>query len=73
MEKPKHPLREWRKDNGKTLSQLAGDERVGVTPSHLSQIENRIKEPSLDLAVRLHRATGLDVDSFLKKPAEAAE
>jgi transcriptional regulator with XRE-family HTH domain len=72
MSKPQHPLRAWRKENGKTLTALAGDERVGVTPSHLSQIETGIKEPSLDLAARLHRVTGIDMTKFLKAREAAA-
>lgn len=70
MSKPTHPLRTWRKANGKTLSELAPD--VGVTVSHLSEIENWNNEPSLDLAARLHRETGIDMGQFVKPRAETA-
>jgi transcriptional regulator with XRE-family HTH domain len=64
MDKPSHPLRAWRKKNGLTLTVLA--ERLDVTSSHLSEIENWNNEPSLDLVWRLHLATGLSMKSFVK-------
>lgn len=71
MEKRKHPLRDWRlgQEPRKTLAELAAD--LEVTPSHLSEIENWKNEPSLDLAARLHRATGIDMAAFVK-PRETA-
>lgn len=71
MEKRPHPLRDWRnrQEPKKTLTGLAAD--VNVTPSHLSEIENWKNEPSLDLAARLHRATGIAMADFIKR--EAAE
>jgi transcriptional regulator with XRE-family HTH domain len=57
-----HPIKEWRKANGKTLAELAGD--VGVSPSHLSEIENGNNEPSLELAVKLSTRTGIEISSF---------
>lgn len=68
--KQTHPLRQWRKQNGKTLSDLS--EAVSVTPSHLSEIENWNNEPSLDLAARLHRATGIEMTAFVKSAESAA-
>lgn len=50
-----HPLRLWRKASNVTLTALAG--KVGVTPSHLSEIERGSNTPSLDLAAKLSRAT----------------
>lgn len=67
MVKPKHPLRSWRDSNGKTLSDLAG--AVSVSPSHLSEIENGKNAPSLDLAVRLSRVTGIEVSKFSQEVA----
>ena len=63
-----HPLRIWRhsQDPQKTLADLASD--VGITPSHLSEIENWNNKPSLDLAVRLHRVTGIEMASFVRFP-----
>ena len=50
-----HPLRRWRHSQKITLAALAND--VGVTPSHLSEIETGKNVPSLMLAARLSRAT----------------
>lgn len=50
-----HPLRLWRKANHITLAALAI--KAGVTPSHLSEIENGNNTPSLELAAKLSRAT----------------
>ena len=60
-----HPLRRWRLDQTpkKTLAQLASV--IGVSPSHLSEIENGNNEPSLELAVRLSRETGIQVEKFV--------
>jgi transcriptional regulator with XRE-family HTH domain len=67
-----HPLRVWRhsQEPRKTLVDLAND--VGVTPSHLSEIENWNNEPSLDLLSRLHRVTGIEMSCFVRgiKPTE---
>lgn len=67
MTKPEHPLRIWRRGHEprKTLSEVA--EKVGVTPSHLSEIENWKNEPSLDLTAKLSKATGLDMQAFVKQ------
>lgn len=59
-----HPLREWRTANGKTLADVAG--AVGVTPSHLSEIERDLNDPSLALASRLSKATDIPIDKFVK-------
>jgi len=61
-----HPLRDWRKrqEPRRTLAELA--DAVGVTASHISEIENWNNEPSLDLASRLHRATGIDIALFVR-------
>lgn len=63
-----HALRQWRKDTQKTLAELAGV--VGVTPSHLSEIERGLNEPSLALAAKLSRETGIPIDSFVREAAE---
>jgi len=63
-----HPLRLWRhsQEPRKTLVDLAND--VGVTPSHLSEIENWKNEPSLDLLARLCRVTGIEMPMFVRDP-----
>lgn len=71
MEKPRHPLRDWRREHGITLDALA--RRVDVTQSHLSEIENWNNDPSLDLTHRLSVETGLDMAAFVRPQAEAAQ
>lgn len=73
----KHPLRQWRDDHEVTLATLAG--AVGVTPSHISEIERRLNTPSLDLAAKLSRATAdesgvpaVPLEKFIR-PVEAAQ
>jgi transcriptional regulator with XRE-family HTH domain len=65
-----HPLYHWRKANQRSLTSLASE--VECTQSHLSEIENWNNEPSLDLTARLHRATGIPMEKFVKQ-AEAAQ
>lgn len=50
-----HPLRRWRNRNGMSLATLAG--RVGVTASHLSEVETGKNSVSLELAAKLSRET----------------
>ena len=66
-----HPLRAWRhsQDPRKTLNDLAAE--VGVTASHLSEIENWNNDPSLDLLSRLHRATGIEMSQFVRSASSA--
>ena len=66
-----HPLFHWRKAHQRSLTSLAGE--VRCTQSHLSEIENWKNEPSLDLAARLHRATGIPMTSFIKQAEGAAQ
>ena len=67
MEQAVHPLREWRKANKKTLVNVA--KVVLVTPSHLSEIERGVNEPSLALAARLSDATDIPIDKFVRRVA----
>lgn len=66
-----HPLRRWRLKHGVTLEKLATRKGVGVSPSHLSEIERGLNSPSLDLAASLSRATGGEVkmDDFARAAA----
>jgi transcriptional regulator with XRE-family HTH domain len=54
-----HRLREWRHRHRITLAVLA--DRASVTPSHLSEIENRKNVPSLGLAAALSALTSGEV------------
>lgn len=65
-----HPLFHWRKANKRSLTSLAGE--VECTQSHLSEIENWKNEPSLVLTARLHRATGIPMEQFVRQ-SEAAQ
>lgn len=64
-----HQLRLWRKEAGLTLADIAGD--VEVTPSHISEIERGLNEPSLSLAAKLSKRTGIPIDKFVKQPVSA--
>lgn len=50
-----HALRRWRRSKGVTLGALA--KRVGVTASHLSEVETGKNSVSLELAAKLSRET----------------
>lgn len=65
-----HPLRTWRREAKKTLDDLA--DAVSVTPSHLSEIERWENTPSLALADKLSKHTGIPMDRFVKQN-EAAQ
>ncbi len=60
-----HPQKIWRQGQKPRVTLAALARRVGVTPSHLSEIENYKNEPSLDLAGRLSEATGLEMKAFV--------
>lgn len=66
MKPSDHPLRAWRKrqEPSVTLTALAAD--LGVSPSHLSEIENWNNQPSLDLVARLHEITSIEMKEFAK-------
>lgn len=66
-----HPLRQWRRDNRKTLADVG--EAVGVVPSYISDLETKnTKVPSLTLAAKLSDLTGIPIDKFAKPRAEAS-
>lgn len=63
-----HPLKIWRQGQTPKVTLAALARRVGVTASHLSEVENYKNEPSLDLADRLSEATGLEMKAFVPPP-----
>jgi transcriptional regulator with XRE-family HTH domain len=69
-----HPLRKWRKSREKpeekTLAFLA--DKIGITASHISQIETGLRQPSLPVAVRLSEETGIPVGEFVRTARVAA-
>ena len=57
-------LKEKRKEKKLTLAQLS--ERTGISTTHLNDIENNIKEPSISMMVRIGKALGLKVEDLYK-------
>jgi transcriptional regulator with XRE-family HTH domain len=70
MDQFDHPLRTWRKSQPLTQGQLAG--LIGVVPSQVSQIENRLKGCSLDVALKIRDLAGdaVPLESLLPEAAE---
>lgn len=62
MKRP-HPLRTWRKGQKMTLAALS--EELGIKPPHLSLIETRNSRPSLDLAIKIRRKTGIPIEEMI--------
>lgn len=63
-----HPLVTWRKKCGRTQAALARE--LGLGQGYLSMIETGQREPSLAVALRIKKITGLPVEKF--KLPEAA-
>lgn len=63
-----HPLARWRRDNKKTLNDLAV--AAGCAVSHLSQIESGKTNPSLKLIARLKTITGGAISAENFMPSE---
>lgn len=63
----KTPLAQWLKISGISGSDLA--KRVGVSSPFLSRIATGTRQPSLTIAAKLARETGLPLDKFLKADA----
>jgi transcriptional regulator with XRE-family HTH domain len=63
-------IRQYRKDRGLTLRQLA--EKVGCTHSYISQVEKGLSVPSLSMVGKLAAALNISVvDLFNQAPADA--
>lgn len=60
-----HPLEAWRISNGVKQRDLA--KQLGVGASHLSLIESRERQPSLEIAIKLSKITGLHATVFLRE------
>jgi transcriptional regulator with XRE-family HTH domain len=68
-----HPLYHWRAQNGHMPLEAVAS-KVGCSQAHLSEIENGNNKPSLALAFRLHKMTGIDLADFvLTKTDEPSE
>lgn len=59
-----HPVRAWRKSQTPKITLATLADRLGITPSHLSEIEKGNNVPSLALAVKLSRETGIEIEKF---------
>ena len=57
-------LKEKRKERKLTLAQLS--ERTGISTTHLNDIENNIKEPSISMMVRIGKALNLKVENLYR-------
>jgi transcriptional regulator with XRE-family HTH domain len=60
-----HPLTRWRFENGR-LSLAALGKKVKASAPHLSDIENRAKNPSVDLLTRIADVTKLSMDEIAR-------
>ncbi len=63
MQDSKHPLRLWRREQEKTLEDLA--KRAKVSKAYLSEIERGETDPSLETIRRLSKITGIPAGEFV--------
>ena len=57
-------LKEKRKERNLTLVQLS--DRTGISTTHINDIENNIKEPSISMMVRIAKALDLKIEDLYK-------
>lgn len=57
-------LKEVRKEKNYTLAQLS--KKSGISTTHLNDIENKLKEPSFSMMVRLSYALNVPLDKLYK-------
>ena len=57
-------LKEKRKERNLTLAQLS--DRTGISTTHINDIENNIKEPSISMMVRIAKALELKIEDLYK-------
>ena len=60
-----HPLTRWRFQNGR-LSLAALGKKVKASAPHLSDIENRAKNPSVELLERLAEETQISMEEIAR-------
>lgn len=63
-----HPIKIYREYRGLKAKELA--EIVGITPSYLSEIENRKKDGTLKLCISIARALKVDLDDLVEWPQD---
>ena len=66
----KNTLREHRKQQGYTITQLA--DAVGVTPGFISHIERGIRVPRLETAQKLAKALDCTIDDLFPAPVDSS-
>lgn len=54
-----HPLRQWRRKNNVILTDFA--KLAGTTASSISRVERGVQDPSLNLMVRIVKATNKEI------------
>ena len=57
-------LKEVRKEKNYTLEQLS--KKTGISTTHMNDIENKMKEPSFSMMVRLSYALNVPLDKLYK-------
>ena len=57
-------LKQKRKEKNITLALLS--ERTGISTTHLNDIENNLKEPSISMMVRLAKGLDLKMEELYK-------
>lgn len=57
-------LKEIRKEKNYTLQQLS--KKTGISTTHINDIENKMKEPSFSMMVRLSYALNVPLDKLYK-------
>ena len=57
-------LKEKRKEKKLALAQLS--DRTGISTTHLNDIENNIKEPSISMMIRIAKALDINIEELYK-------
>lgn len=57
-------VKEVRREKNYTLTQLS--KKAGISTSHINDIENRVKEPSFSMMVRLSCALNVPLDKLYR-------
>ncbi len=57
-------LKEKRKERHLTLAQLS--DKTGISTTHINDIENNIKEPSISMMIRIAKALDVNVEELYK-------
>lgn len=57
-------LKQARKQRNITLAKLSA--RTGISTTHINDIENNLKEPSLSMMIRLAKALDVEISELYK-------